>query len=149
MSSNAITLLEEKPTLAQILALENDVLKLPQIDLKTTHALSGGVYARTMFVPAGTVYTGATHKKDHVNVFQGDITVWTEGGMKRFTGQHVIESKAGAKRTGYTHSDTSWTTICATDKTDIEEIESDLVEEPEQLQTRKLLSSATPELAEV
>lgn len=124
------------PTRAQVNRLEAELLELPQVDLKTTHALSGGVYARTIFIPAGTALTGASHKKDHLNMMQGDITVWTDQGMKRMTGQHVIPTKAGCKRVGYAHADTSWTTICATSLIEIEEIEADLVEEPERLQTR-------------
>jgi hypothetical protein len=125
----------ETPTREAIERLEAEVLKLPQVDLHTTHALAGGVYARTIFIPAGTVLTGAVHKKDHINILQGDITAWTEGGVRRFTGHHVLESKAGAKRAGVAHADTTWTTVCRTDLTDIEAIEAELVEEPERLQT--------------
>jgi hypothetical protein len=116
--------------------LESEILKLPQVDLRTEHVLSGGVYARTIHIPAGTILTGATHKKDHVNVVIGDIAVTTDDGTKRLTGYHVFASKAGAKRAGVAISDTAWTTICKTDLTDIEAIEDELVEESECLQTR-------------
>lgn len=126
----------EVPSREQIQRLETAMLDMPQINLTTTHELSGGVYARTIFIPAGVTLTGAAHKKDHLNMMQGDITVWTEQGMKRLTGQHVIPTRAGCKRVGYAHADTTWTTICATDLLDVEAIEADLVEEPERLQTR-------------
>lgn len=119
-------------------ALESLILQTPQVDLNTKHDLSGGVYARTILIPAGTVLTGATHKKDHVNIVFGDITVSTDDGMKRITGYNVIPTKAGMKRVGFAHADTAWTTVCQTELTDIEAIENELVEEAEKLQTRQL-----------
>lgn len=128
----------DRPTRAKVETLEAEILQLPQVDLQTTHELSGGVYARTIVIPAGTVLTGASHKKDHINIMQGDITVSTDEGMKRLTGQHVIPTKAGMKRVGFAHTDTIWTTICQTFLTEIDAIEAELVEEPERLQSRTL-----------
>lgn len=128
---------------ASVDALEREVLALPQVDLRTTHVLSGGVYARTIYIPAGTVLTGATHKKDHVNVVCGDISVTTDEGVKRITGYHVIPTKAGSKRAGVAHADTVWTTICETELTDVEAIEDELVEESARLQTRLTALPAT------
>lgn len=141
--SLAEMVLDSAPTRESVQRLEDAVLQMPQVDLKTTHALSGGVYARTVFIPAGTVVTGATHKRDHLNILQGDITAWTENGMQRFTGQNVLPGKIGAKRAVFAHSDTTWTTICHTLLSDFFEIEAELVEEPEKLQTRN------PEICEV
>jgi hypothetical protein len=124
--------------------LEDAILAQPQVDLRTEHTLSGRVYARTIHIPAGTVLTGATHKKDHVNVVIGDITVTTDEGPLRLTGYHVLPTKAGSKRAGIAHADTAWTTICHTDLTDIDAIEDELVEESDRLQTRQLTLGATP-----
>lgn len=135
---------ESAPSRAQIERLENEILKAPQVDLRTTHALAGGVYARTIFIPAGTILTGAAHKRDHINVMQGDITVWTEAGMRRLTGHHVLPTRAGAKRAGFAHADTWWTTLCATELTDINAIEDELVEQPERLQTRSPAIGCAP-----
>ena len=116
--------------------LEEAILQTPQVDLETQHCLSGGMYARTITIKAGTVLTGATHKTDHVNIVSGDISVTTDEGVKRFTGYHVLPTKAGSKRAGYAHADTMWTTICKTDLVCIEDIEDELVEESANLQTR-------------
>lgn len=117
--------------------LEEEILKAPQVDLKTTHAISGGIYARTMYVPAGTVLTGALHKKDHINIFVGDFTVSSKAGVSRYTGHFVVECKAGEKRAIIAHSDGVWTTLVRTDLTDIEAIEDESVEDSEKLQTRQ------------
>ena len=120
--------------------LESIVLTVPQVDLQTQHKLSGGMYARTIFIPAGTVLTGATHKRDHINVMVGDITVSTDEGMRRLTGFNVLETKAGMKRCGFAHADTQWTTISRTDLVVVEDIEDELVVESERLQTRVFAS---------
>lgn len=123
--------------------LEEELGKVPQIDLQTQHHLSGKIYARTIFIPAGTALVGTTHKKDHMNVMFGDITVTTDEGVVRFTGYHVIPAKAGFKRAGIAHADTLWTTLCYTEETDLEKIEEESVVEVERLQTRKHLLNHT------
>lgn len=125
---------------AKVQRLEHEIGKLPQVDLRTEHVLSGGMYARTITIPAGTSLTGASHKTDHLNLVMGDITVITDEGVKRLTGLHVLATKAGMKRAGFAHADTRWTTVCKTDSTCLADIEADLVEEPERLQTRTLLA---------
>ena len=121
--------------------LERAILAAPQVDLHTCHHFSGGMYARTIHLAAGTVLTGATHKTDHINIVCGDISVTTDQGMQRLTGYHVIETRAGMKRAGFAHGPTSWTTVCKTDCTDVEKAENDLVHEAGQLQTRHPLIS--------
>ena len=118
--------------------LEAAIGSMPQVDVQTQHHLSGGMYARTIFIPAGSVIVGTTHKTDHINVMIGDIEVSTDHGMVRLTGYNVLETKAGMKRHGYAYADTYWTTVCKTANTDLEAIENELVEEPERLQTRRL-----------
>lgn len=116
--------------------LDEEVSKLPQETIPLQHQVSGGMYARTGVIKAGCLLIGAKHKTDHINVMFGDISVTTDEGIKRLTGYHVLPTKAGMKRAGIAHADTVWTTICKTEKTDLREIEDDLVEEAERLQSR-------------
>jgi hypothetical protein len=127
------------PSPERVLELEADLLQRPQVDLQTTHHLAGGVYARTIFIPAGVALTGAAHKVDHINIMCGDIMVSTDQGMQRLTGHQVFTAKAGSKRVGRAYSDTTWTSVFHTDLTSIEEVENELVYEPETLQTRSTL----------
>lgn len=125
--------------------LDQALSALPQVDFKTTHQLVGGIYTRTIHIPAGVAIVGAVHKTDHVNVVTGDITVSTSEGQRRLTGSHVLLlTKAGTQRAGYAHADTTWTAICRTDKTEIEDIEADLVETPQRLQTRNPAIGCAP-----
>ena len=50
--------------------LEDEILKLPQIDMETHHVIHGGMYARTITVPAGVVTTGALIKKATILIAQ-------------------------------------------------------------------------------
>lgn len=127
----------------RILRLEAEILKLPeQTDCPTRHYFAPGLYAREMFIPAGTVLTGAVHKVKHLAVFVGDITVWTDEGMKRLTGHHTFVSEAGAKRAGYAHADTYCTGFFVTDKTDIRELEEELCEDADRLLCNRVLIAA-------
>lgn len=118
--------------------LEDLILQVPQVECPTKHYFSPGLYAREMFIPAGTVLTGATHKVRHMALFVGDISVWEGGKLTRITGHKTFVSEPGAKRAGYAHADTYCTGFFPTDKTDIAELERELIEEdPALLQCNK------------
>ena len=125
------------PSPEKVRQLESFVLSLPQVDLKTDHVVFGGMCARTIFIKAGTVITGAQTNIGNLCVMVGDISVTTDEGTKRLTGFHVLSAEAGFKRAGYAHADTYWTTIWPTDLTDIEQIEDEMTEESAMLQTRR------------
>lgn len=127
---NDLELLPETPTREQIDRLEGEIKKFKQHEFKTSHYFAQGLYAREIFIPAGTVLTGKVHKAEHLNIVsQGDITVWTEHGMKRVQAPFTMVSKPGTKRVGFAHSDTIWTTIHACEEKDIEKIEQLLIED--------------------
>lgn len=144
--------LPSTPTREQILRLEGELLALESaglgLEIRTRHYFSPGLYAREVFIPGGTVLTGATHKTEHLVLFAGDITVWHEGAMVRLTGHRTLVSKPGAKRVGFAHADTYCTGFFPTDETDPAALERMLVQEPEMLQThRARLALAGEQLA--
>jgi hypothetical protein len=108
----------------RVSALEGAMLELPQAEIPVSHSFCGGMCARTIEIKAGTILTGAIHTQEQLNIVQGDITIITEEGERRYTGFHVIPSPAGTKRVGYAHADTVWTTILKTDETEIEKVEA-------------------------
>lgn len=126
------------PTPEAVRRMEDMLLQMPQIDLHTEQLVHGGMAARTIFIPAGTVLTGALTNIDNLCVAFGDITVTTDDGPKRLTGFNVIPANAGAKRAGVAHSDTWWVTIHRTDLTDLDAIEEEMTAESHRLQTRTL-----------
>lgn len=116
-----------------MLAFQDAIAQVPQVDCPTRHYFAPGMYAREMFIPAGTTLIGARHKTEHLSLFVGDITVWTEHGETRLTGHNTFVSKPGAKNIGLAHSDTWCTGFFPTDKTDVAELERELIEEDPQL----------------
>lgn len=89
------------------------------------HEFVDGVYARSMFIPAGTVLTGAVHSKDCFTVIRyGDLIIYTEDGMKQVKAGDMIPSKAGIKRAGLAITDTYITGFMAnpTNETDLDKL---------------------------
>lgn len=116
---------------------ENAALALPQVHIATEHVLHGGMYARTIRIPANTMLTGALTSCDNLCIVSGDITVTTDDGARRLTGFHVLPAKAGAKRAGITHADTCWTTLIPTSANSVADAEEQLTCEAQSLQTRR------------
>jgi len=120
------------PTREEIQRLQNEMVKLPQVELKTEHYFNGGMYCRKVTRPAGTLIVGKIHKCDHFFVCtSGEIIAWSEKGMVTLKAGDMIESKAGTKRVTLAVVDSIGMTIHKTDKTDLDEIEAELIEPEE------------------
>ncbi|WP_412021542.1 hypothetical protein [Burkholderia cepacia] len=116
-------------TRQRVEALERALQKLPQVDCAVWHHFAPGLYARRMLIPADTVLTGAVHKTEHLVIVSGDISVTTPEGTKRISGTHeIFTSLPGEKRAGYAHADTYFTTVHATDETDLDRLVEELTE---------------------
>ena len=126
------------PSVAAVQALSEHMRHLPQVDCQTTHMVHGGMYARTIFIPAGTLLTGAKTNVENICIVSGDITVTTDEGLKRLVGFTVIPANAGFKRALVAHSDTYWTTLIPTALNELKEIEDMFTDESQKLQTRTL-----------
>lgn len=127
-NSTGMAELCRKPSLETIQSFERQLRALPQIDIETTHHFADGLYGREILIPAGTVLTGKIHRGEHLNfLMKGDITVWTDDGMKRLKAPAIIKSSPGTKRVGYAHEDTIWVTVHASRETDLEKLEAELI----------------------
>jgi hypothetical protein len=108
--------------------IEQEIAKLPQIEMVTIHHFANGLYARELHIPAGTILTGKIHKTEHINIVsKGRIIVWTEAGMKEVSAPFTMVSYPGTKRVGYALEDTIWTTIHASNETDLVKLEEELI----------------------
>lgn len=122
--------------------LEAEINLLSQVECPVWHHFAPGLYARRMFIPKGTVLTGAVHKTEHLCVVSGVINVTTDDGVKMIAHQQeIIVSKPGTKRAGFALEDTYWTTIHATLETDLDKLVEELVEAT----TQQLLGGAENE----
>jgi hypothetical protein len=133
MSEHAI----DQSELERIRRFEQALLSMPQVSMETTSLLHGQMYARTIFIPAGTAVTGTLTNLDNICIVSGDISVTTDNGMQRLVGYHVLPASKGYKRVGYTHRDTYWTTLIHTKSDTVEAAEDEMTSESHLLQTRR------------
>lgn len=118
------------PTLSAIESLQALISTCKQLDLKTEHYFCDGMYLRTLWRPKDTLIVGKMHRKDHLYmVVFGDVTVTWEGFRERMQGPRILICKPGTKRAVYAHEDSLCLTVHRTQETDLERIESELVEE--------------------
>lgn len=116
------------PMRSKVNEIEAMMKQMPQRDLPVLHYFSLGLYARELFIPAGTLLTGKIHKCQQLNIMtQGDLSVLTDDGVKRVQAGFVIVSPPGTKRIAYAHTDSRWITVHATDKIDVAQIEQEFI----------------------
>lgn len=113
----------------KILALEAELSKLPQLPPEARpvrHIFAPGVYLREIFLPPGACVTGRIHRFDHACMVLGDLTIYSQEGLKRITGCETFVSTAGVKRAVFVHAPTWFTTIHPnpTDERDIPTLEA-------------------------
>ena len=121
---------------ADILSLESAMSEMDGYDLegkeicKITHYFAPGVYAREMWMPAGCLITGKIHLTEHLNMLsQGRVSVSNKGESVTMEAPYTFVSPVGTKRAIYAHEDSTWTTIHATDLSDPDEIEAEIIAE--------------------
>lgn len=116
-------------TKEQIDRLQAEMIKMPQAHLETDHYFVPGMYCRRVYRSAGTLIVGKIHKQPHFFLCaKGEIIAWTEQGMKTLKAGDVIECKPGTKRVTLATQDSIGITIHKTDKTDLDEMEKELIE---------------------
>jgi quercetin dioxygenase-like cupin family protein len=124
--------LAKVPNRQEIEQLQAEVAKMEQPVFDTEHYFSGGMYCRKLPRKAGTLIIGKVHKKEHFFMCaKGEIIAWTEKGMRKLSAGDIIECKTGTKRVTLALTDAIGITVHVTDKTNIDEIEADLVEPDE------------------
>ena len=92
------------------------------------HKFCNGLYIREIFNPAGQLLVTKIHKKEHpFFLMKGKMSILTEDGVKHIQAPHHGITKPGTKRIIYTHTDCVFVTVHATDKTDVDEIEKEVI----------------------
>lgn len=120
-------------TIADVEAMEQTMLAMPQVEIKARHYFSHGVCAREITIPAGTRLTGRIHKYENLNVLtRGEMSVLTEKGFERVSAGFTVVSPPGTKRIALTHTECVWTTFLGTKSRDIEAIEAEFTAANEQ-----------------
>ena len=112
--------------------LQSAMVTMPQVELQTEHFFVPGMYCRRVFRPAGTLIVGKVHKHPHFFLCaKGEIIAWTEKGMRKLQAGDVVECQPGTKRVTLAMQDSIGVTIHKTEKTDLDDLEAELVEPDE------------------
>lgn len=127
------------PTRKQMDKFQEMASQYPQFEPETHHYFSEGMYCREVVQPAGSCVIGKEHIKPHFFVLtDGEMTIVGEGYRKKVKAPYVLVAKGGDKRALYAHIKSVYITVHKTDKTDLDEIEAELIKEDE----RSLFDSA-------
>jgi mannose-6-phosphate isomerase-like protein (cupin superfamily) len=120
------------PTRDQIHRLQAECAKLPQLELQTDHFFADGMYCRRVTRAAGVLIVGKVHKREHFYVCaSGAVEVRSEHGIRTLRAGDVIVSTPGTKRAVLALEDSVCMTVHRTEKTDLAEIEAELIEPDE------------------
>jgi quercetin dioxygenase-like cupin family protein len=112
----------------EILHIEQELLKLPQVECPVTHYHIDGVYARSMFIPAGTILTGKIHNFENIAILaKGTLRITNGTESYIITEGHVLVDEPGIKRLGVAETDVVFITVHRTDNTELPAIEKELV----------------------
>lgn len=122
---------EKFVTNSRIDELEREMVRYPLIDCPLTHTFTPGMYGRQIFMPAGSIVTSKIHRTEHQYVvLSGRCAVWIEGeGWKEVVGPCSGITKPGTRRVLVMFEDTVWMTFHPTEHTDLDMIESDIIQE--------------------
>lgn len=122
--------------LSAVRELEAKLLACEQVPVSTHHQIHGGIYTRTICIPAGYAMTGALVKVPTTLCISGDLTVFTGMDELRVTGYAVIPGSPGRKQAVYAHSDTWVSMSFPTQAKTVEAAECEFTDETDILLSR-------------
>ena len=117
----------------QVMDLESSMQDLPGYELgdghcRIKHYHATGLYGREMWMPADCLITGKIHKTEHICILsKGKVTVSDGVDSVTYEAPATIISGIGAKRAIYSHEESVWTNFHATELTDPEDIEDEII----------------------
>lgn len=117
--------------------LEARTAELEQVEIPTDHVLHGGMYARTIKIPAGVLLTGVHIKLATMLVISGHVTVFVGDGSIEITGYQVLPASAGRKQAFLAHADTFVTMLFPSEAASIEAAEHEFTDEADRLLSRR------------
>jgi len=135
-TNNRIAVMSES-AIEKVRFVQNAMLELPQIDLPVHHILHGGLYSRSLVIPAGVAIAGAFIQVPTTLVVSGNVTVYANDQAYEIDGYQVLVASAGRKQVFVAHTDTNMTMTFATDAKTVEDAENEFTSEPDLLASRR------------
>ena len=123
-------------SLESVVAFQNALLEFPQVEMPVRNVLHGGMYARTIKVPAGVIGVGVYIQVPTILIVSGDVTIYANEQAMRVTGYQVLAASAHRKQVFHAHQDTEVTMLLASNATSVEQAENEFTNEPQMLVSR-------------
>jgi len=113
--------------------LEKELLYLPQLEFHVEHHFHPGFYLREFHAPAGAFIISKIHRSRHqYSISKGSVSVWDEvNGVQLLKAGDTGITEPGTRRALLVHEDLIWTTAHCTMETDLDVIESILIDNKE------------------
>jgi len=109
--------------------LESLMIDGEQIECPVTHYFGPGVYFREMSAPAGALIVGHRHRFECVNeLLRGKVALLKDGGAVDVVEAPFRFVSAPGRKIGFVIEDMVWRNVHATDETDLDRLESLLIE---------------------
>lgn len=137
----AAELLQEAKSCEPLNLLEQIIARCPTMEHEEVHRFTPGLYSRQIFLKAGNICTSNIHKTEHQFIIsKGKCRIWDGmNGWQTYEAPHHGITYPGTRRALHILEDVIFTTFHVTDKTDLKEIEADLIE-PHDIPQREELS---------
>lgn len=116
--------------------MERVLMAREQVPISTSHLIHGGLYTRTIMLPAGAALTGALLKIATVLTVYGHVTVFAGDDEITLSGFHVIPGSAGRKTAFIAHADTWLSMSFPTKAQTVDQAEAEFTDETELLFSR-------------
>jgi hypothetical protein len=120
----------------KVRAVQSAIMKCPPVDMPVHHTLHGGVYSRSLRIPAGVMIVGALIRVPTTLIISGRVTVWANDQTMEVDGYTVLAGSVGRKQVFVAHEDTDMTMCFATQAKTVDEAEREFTEEWELLASR-------------
>ena len=111
--------------------LEERMLKCEQVNIPVEHNFSDGIYSRQIKAPKGSIILGHKHKKPCLNILaQGKMLLKADekDNGKVIEAPYTFKTDGGVRKIAYIIEDVVFINIFKTDKTDLKELEEELIE---------------------
>jgi hypothetical protein len=106
-----------------VVEIQEEIKRLPQVDCEVEHHFCDGCYAREMRIPKDVVLAGALHKTNHHFVLsKGSVMIKNGNKSEILNAPHHGYTLPGDKRIILALEDSVMTTFHVTNLTDIDEI---------------------------
>ncbi len=119
-----------------VAGLERQALTVPQLAIQTQHILHGGIYTRTVRIPADVLIIGALIVRPTILTLSGDCLMYAGGEPQRVTGYAVMPASANRKNVFWAITETMLSLSFKTDALTVEQAEAELTPETEKLLSR-------------